>query len=1006
MAAQPDAIRAVWTSAYVSSLPDSSFAAIDDSGRHLPYKDANGKVDLPHLRNALARLDQTQISPALKAKARKTLEAAARANGVGDHDEEESRMTTPTLAATEDPTPATNPEIHSIRADALDLLRASVARCQCEECTAIRSDVLEDDETLERADAPLSAVDKAAAHADRDNTLMVLRDTVGLCDCGECSTLQLSVADYVRASEDEEEAGEGDDAEGDEDNEETEDEGEEQPPPPPVKAPAAKAKAKAKRADAPTVTRSTSVKMLDTPSLDELVFVPITRIDREKWEVEGMLSNEEIDTFGTVFDYDSMKRAVNERWHGNVREQHDSKLAVGRGVAIICDDDARTVTVRSRISRGAPNTWAKVEDGVLTGYSIGASNAKTETRTVNGRTVPVYKDFNLAEISLVDAPSNPGAARSGLTLYRAATADSAKIYSADLQADELDAAQAIAAANEAVSQAANAPASQELQPKLALNTAGYQKMPPKAPQVAGGTSPAEAIALQAQATRGATMASRPAVQTPTVTRDEMIPTAVNSSSLTTTANVPANDGDNSTKAAKSADYESLDSAMNQEHGARMHVHAHAYADTETHVNDHLHSHADGTSHKHPHMHTHVGTGDGSKPHVHVHDHGHQFVTRADGTINPQRSEPDVTYDYRTNKTLPLPGVFIGEADQQAVQAACVERGVDYGQLLRDLNTTSGMVGYSLNDGPPAGSVDDSMPTNLQLTITICPQCGTSAATCTPTGYFYSGQACPKCGCLFGDTPIADSDDAGRSFANTSGIQSVDQLAPMRSHQTASPAAPQPATVRTVATPDATRDGARISQTTRTGLHEARDSVLRTCNCDECQAMLRICDPDMDGDDDTTPGLDTDGDADALEGRVQRAQLHRVVHRALANQQQAFQTQLAPFIQRMQSIASRLTTVATPDLTRVEAQLGEVHVALAAVQDLVSKIAATEQPGGPVVRAVEKTLPQGLPGQAYMNSTPITEQDLLTLRKLGLNGQLGQLEQSAAAAAIFKQQYGG
>ena len=49
---------AVWTTKYVNSLPDSAFLYIDSNGRHLPYKDANGKIDLPHLRNAAARANQ------------------------------------------------------------------------------------------------------------------------------------------------------------------------------------------------------------------------------------------------------------------------------------------------------------------------------------------------------------------------------------------------------------------------------------------------------------------------------------------------------------------------------------------------------------------------------------------------------------------------------------------------------------------------------------------------------------------------------------------------------------------------------------------------------------------------------------------------------------------------------------------------------------------------------------------------------------------------------------
>lgn len=65
-----------WSTAEVNDFPDSSFAWIEDGGkkddggkttprtlRHLPYKDASGKVDLPHVRNALARLNQTKGAP-------------------------------------------------------------------------------------------------------------------------------------------------------------------------------------------------------------------------------------------------------------------------------------------------------------------------------------------------------------------------------------------------------------------------------------------------------------------------------------------------------------------------------------------------------------------------------------------------------------------------------------------------------------------------------------------------------------------------------------------------------------------------------------------------------------------------------------------------------------------------------------------------------------------------------------------------------------------------------
>lgn len=74
-----DVEKAVLSSASRNALPNSSFAVVDANGvGHLPYKHADGSIDLPHLRNALARLNQTQLSPADKAKAKAKLEAAAR----------------------------------------------------------------------------------------------------------------------------------------------------------------------------------------------------------------------------------------------------------------------------------------------------------------------------------------------------------------------------------------------------------------------------------------------------------------------------------------------------------------------------------------------------------------------------------------------------------------------------------------------------------------------------------------------------------------------------------------------------------------------------------------------------------------------------------------------------------------------------------------------------------------------------------------------------------------
>ena len=78
--------KAVWSTAYIDALPDSAFAYVGPGGtkadRHLPYKNADGQIDAPHVRDALARLDQTDISAEAKAEARRTLEAAAKEVGI------------------------------------------------------------------------------------------------------------------------------------------------------------------------------------------------------------------------------------------------------------------------------------------------------------------------------------------------------------------------------------------------------------------------------------------------------------------------------------------------------------------------------------------------------------------------------------------------------------------------------------------------------------------------------------------------------------------------------------------------------------------------------------------------------------------------------------------------------------------------------------------------------------------------------------------------------------
>jgi hypothetical protein len=145
-----------------------------------------------------------------------------------------------------------------------------------------------------------------------------------------------------------------------------------------------------------------------TTDNDAFLYVPITRIDKNTWEVEGQATSDVVDYYDTTFDYDSSKRAF-QTWRGNIREMHQDK-AVGRAIEVKPDDETRTIAVRAFVSKGARDTWEKVLDGTLSGFSIGVPKGKYKSRMVerNGRTIKEYYDHELAELSLVDNPGSPG----------------------------------------------------------------------------------------------------------------------------------------------------------------------------------------------------------------------------------------------------------------------------------------------------------------------------------------------------------------------------------------------------------------------------------------------------------------------------------------------------------------------------------------------------------------------------------------------------------------------
>jgi hypothetical protein len=166
----------------------------------------------------------------------------------------------------------------------------------------------------------------------------------------------------------------------------------------------------------PTTTPET-VERAEMPT-HAMLYAPITRIDKEKREVEGVATSEAVDSFGTIFSYEASKKAF-QRWMdrtANVREMHERK-AVGKGVGVRFDDENKKIYLRTRVSRGATDSWLKIEDGVLNGYSVGATNPVWDKIERDGKVYPYLVGYDLMETSLVDNASNPDG--QGLVIARA-----------------------------------------------------------------------------------------------------------------------------------------------------------------------------------------------------------------------------------------------------------------------------------------------------------------------------------------------------------------------------------------------------------------------------------------------------------------------------------------------------------------------------------------------------------------------------------------------------------
>ena len=142
--------------------------------------------------------------------------------------------------------------------------------------------------------------------------------------------------------------------------------------------------------------------------------IPFTKVNRENRTVSGFATLDNVDQTGDVVTAEASIKAF-DNFRGNLREMHQS-IAVGKVVSFkpetYYDQKSQNfyngVYVTSYISKGAQDTWEKILDGTLSGFSIGGKikESDNEVNKATGESVRFIKDYDLVELSIVDSPAN------------------------------------------------------------------------------------------------------------------------------------------------------------------------------------------------------------------------------------------------------------------------------------------------------------------------------------------------------------------------------------------------------------------------------------------------------------------------------------------------------------------------------------------------------------------------------------------------------------------------
>jgi hypothetical protein len=142
--------------------------------------------------------------------------------------------------------------------------------------------------------------------------------------------------------------------------------------------------------------------------------MPFSKVDKERRIVSGFATLDNVDRQDDIVTAEASVKAFS-RFRGNIREMHQPK-AVGKMVAFkedkYFDPESKKfysgVYVSAYVSKGAQDTWEKVLDGTLSGFSIGGRMNKYEDAydAKMDKAIRIIKEYDLVELSLVDTPAN------------------------------------------------------------------------------------------------------------------------------------------------------------------------------------------------------------------------------------------------------------------------------------------------------------------------------------------------------------------------------------------------------------------------------------------------------------------------------------------------------------------------------------------------------------------------------------------------------------------------